>query len=175
MGRVGYAGTLAERMARKCVVDEATGCWNWHGAKDTKGYGQLRVDGRGRLATHIALELVGKPRPADRPCALHRCDNPGCVNPDHLWWGTLKENTGDAKAKGRLNLSGLEIGHKLASARKEPLPVVTCTGCSVSFTTSKFRFQNNKTHFCDAACCRAWQSKRFKGTRRSDFLRGVAA
>lgn len=171
----GYRGTLAERMARKSTVDESTGCWNWHGAMDTKGYGQIRVDRRCRLATHIALELVGKPRPHDKPCALHRCDNPGCVNPDHLWWGTHKENIQDAKAKGRMNIAGLELGHRLAAERKVPLPVVACTGCGERFTTSKFRFENNKTHFCSLSCSRSWQSKHFKGTPRSDFLKEIAA
>ena len=165
----GYRGTVAERMARKYTSDAATGCWNWHGSKDTKGYGQIRIDGKARIATHIALELAGHPRIPEKPCALHRCDNPACVNPDHLWWGTMRENTRDSMAKGRADHSGLKLGHELAQARKQPLPVVMCENCGASFTTSKYRASVNLRHFCRAACSRSWQSNRFTGAKRADF------
>lgn len=73
-------------------------CWLWRAAKTSKKYGRFN----GRVATHTALELVGKPRPAGM-MALHSCDNPPCVNPAHLRWGTAMDNVNDCKERGRIN------------------------------------------------------------------------
>jgi hypothetical protein len=78
-----------------------SGCWLWLGSVHRFGYGQLRVDGKLRQATHLALEIAGKPRPAGA-FALHSCDNPYCCNPDHLSWGTQSENMQGAARRGRV-------------------------------------------------------------------------
>ena len=161
----GYRGTVAERMERKRTVDHATGCWIWHGAKDGKGYGQIRIDGKNRIATHVALELAGHPRTDERPCALHKCDNPACVNPDHLWWGTFRENTRDMMAKGRQNIDGFKIGHELSRASKQR-PMVECANCGTVFETSKAQAQKNRRNFCSRSCCWGWQSAHFTGAPR---------
>jgi hypothetical protein len=82
-------------------------CWIWRGARTAHGYGQIGAGGtyRGRpiraLATHVALAIDGRPRPSEAHVAMHRCDNPHCVNPRHLQWGTHRENMEDMRAKGR--------------------------------------------------------------------------
>ncbi len=75
-------------------------CWNWTGKPDQDGYGLLWVQGASVRATHISLELHGKPRPPGAH-ALHSCDNPACVNPEHLRWGTNAENVQDKLQRGR--------------------------------------------------------------------------
>lgn len=75
---------------------DANGCWTWTGPRNGNGYGTF---GPGR-AHRVAWELVNGPIP-DGLCVLHRCDNPPCVRPDHLWVGTRSENTQDMLQKGR--------------------------------------------------------------------------
>lgn len=76
-------------------------CWPWTGGKSRYGYGHM---GHGRdmqLASHrVAWAVTHGPIP-DGLCVLHRCDNPPCCNPAHLFLGTKKENTHDMVGKGR--------------------------------------------------------------------------
>jgi hypothetical protein len=100
-----HFGTVADRFNRKWIGEPNSGCWLWLGSVSRKGYGQIRVPLPGggnqlRIATHVALELHGGLVPAGM-CVLHRCDTPACVNPDHLFVGTFKDNTQDMISKGR--------------------------------------------------------------------------
>jgi integrase len=79
-------------------------CWIWRGSRDDKGYGQIREGGRGSplLKAHrVSLMLVGRTAP-DGMLVLHACDTPSCVRPEHLFHGSAKDNTEDARSKGRL-------------------------------------------------------------------------
>jgi hypothetical protein len=78
-------------------------CWNWLNYKNPKGYGYWRLDARKVIhVTHYALITSGKERPAHPyGCALHSCDNPSCVNPAHLRWGSKTENNKERDEKGR--------------------------------------------------------------------------
>lgn len=78
----------------------ANDCWPWRGMRGNCGYGRI-YEGRKEIkATHIALFADGRPR-VGRLLACHSCDNPECVNPAHLWWGTAADNVRDMIAKGR--------------------------------------------------------------------------
>jgi hypothetical protein len=77
------------------------GCWEWMGLLDGYGYG-LIDHGCKRYRAHVlALEYDGRPKPAGM-VAMHKCDNPKCVRPDHLEWGTPKQNVNDAAKKDRI-------------------------------------------------------------------------
>jgi len=80
-------------------ITKAT-CWEWTGALNEKGYGLVGVDGRTPKAHRVAWELTHGPIPDDA-CVLHRCDNPACCNPDHLFLGSRADNNADMLAKGR--------------------------------------------------------------------------
>lgn len=89
------------------IVRPALGhCWVWTGGKvsKTKPYGKMThwENGKNRHQTahRFSYELRSGPIP-DKMCVLHRCDNPPCVNPDHLFLGTAKDNTRDKLLKER--------------------------------------------------------------------------
>lgn len=77
-------------------------CWPWLASADQRGYGVFYCDGKRQRATRVSWAIEnGKPFPTDLD-ACHTCDNPGCVNPAHIWPGTPSENAKDALRKGRL-------------------------------------------------------------------------
>lgn len=91
--------SIEERFWAK--VARSDGCWLWLAAKDGCGYGHFYPESRKLMKAHrMAWELLKGSIP-DCLCVLHHCDNPSCVNPDHLFLGTKKDNTQDAIAKGR--------------------------------------------------------------------------
>lgn len=78
-------------------------CWPWTGATHGNGYGRIRAGRRVRPAHQVAWEIEnGKPFPPGA-YGCHRCDNPICVNPAHIWPGTHSENIQDAVRKGRFS------------------------------------------------------------------------
>jgi len=86
-------------------------CWPWL-AGSNRGYGIITDNNRKRRATQISWEIHnGAPFPTGLD-ACHSCDNPTCVNPAHIWPGTMRDNILDAVKKGRINLRALHsINH----------------------------------------------------------------
>lgn len=80
--------------------DVQTGCIEWIGHRVRGGYGQVNKDGKDAYAHRVAYERQHGEIP-DGLRVLHRCDNPPCCNPDHLFLGTHADNMRDKAAKGR--------------------------------------------------------------------------
>lgn len=92
--------TALERLMSKVRKDGNSGCWDWTASKDTHGYGHLRYQGRIKLAHRMSYELHCGAIPAGMQ-VCHHCDNRICLNPEHLFLGTWRDNMIDKLAKGR--------------------------------------------------------------------------
>jgi HNH endonuclease len=95
---------LAARFWSKVLRTD--GCWPWIAHVHKWGYGQFTyTHGRTRLAHRVAWELTYGPIP-DGLFVCHRCDNPACCRPDHLFLGTAADNMADRDRKGRVAVGG---------------------------------------------------------------------
>lgn len=112
--------TPQERFWKK--VNKTSSCWLWMGKRTPKGYGDFAVRVANKIldfrAHRYAWEMIKGSIPKDK-LVCHKCDNPPCVNPDHLYLGTQSENIKESVGKGR---------HSTCHQRGENNPSAIITG-----------------------------------------------
>ena len=94
------ARPLGAILDKNIFPEPMSGCWLWIGDRNEKGYGRIKVNGKTQKVHRIIYQLkYGNISSAILVC--HKCDNPSCVNPDHLFSGSHKDNSDDKIKKGR--------------------------------------------------------------------------
>jgi hypothetical protein len=109
--------TIEERFWDKTTQKDDGSCWEWNGAKTRQGYGKLSIGlSKWALAHRVSFLIHNDYIPVNL-CVLHSCDNPSCVNPNHLFLGTYLDNIDDKMRKGRFkpNLGEKNGSHKLTN------------------------------------------------------------
>lgn len=128
---------LKERLLGKIKID-TNGCWNWTGAL-RGGYGCVSINKKlfaaHRLSYEVYISLI-----TDNLFVCHKCDNPKCINPNHLFLGTHKDNMKDAFDKGRLVIptgNQFKVGNKPKHRSLTDEQVTTIKNDMVVYKNSK--------------------------------------
>lgn len=104
-------------------TDKTKECWIWLGHKDRDGYGNIRIGERKAMRTHrLSFFLATKIDPIGM-FVCHHCDNPSCINPDHLYLGTALENNRDKINRNRENWAKGERVHNAKLTRDQVLSI----------------------------------------------------
>ena len=108
-----------ERFHKKYL--RGNNCWEWQELLDGKGYGILSANHNNFYAHRISAHLAGMD--IDNKAVCHKCDNPKCVNPDHLWAGTLQQNNEDKLNKNR-QAKGKDFGMRKSKLTQEDVDYI---------------------------------------------------
>lgn len=115
----GVARSIEKRFWLKVRRGSANDCWEWQGNRSARGYGRLRSGSSPHgsfLAHRVSWNLHFGPIPFGK-CVCHRCDNPCCVRPNHLFLGSACDNIRDAMRKGRLAHGERNGQHRLTASQ----------------------------------------------------------
>ena len=109
-----------DRFWTKFAIGGPDDCWEWQANRHRQGYGFFGLDGRNQLAHRVSYFLTHGVTLPPSIKVLHKCDNPSCVNPNHLEAGTQADNCRDMIAKGRYVNASKLTAEQVRAIRKDP-------------------------------------------------------
>lgn len=132
-------------------VDKTDGCWFWIGGKNKRGYGRVCYRGVDLLAHRVMLywfkriPSLSKLKSVKSGITLHSCDNPSCVNPDHLCVGTAADNMKGAYERGRVPSKQGERGPLAKLSDRDALDVLLATTVGVARSDLANKYNVNRS------------------------------
>lgn len=130
-------------------------CWEWTGSHDKDGYGQFSYTTGKQRATRIMWVFIYGEIP-DGLFVLHKCDNPKCVRPDHLWLGTNIDNMRDRSQKGRQCRGEKQRNAKLTETQIIDIRRRYAVG-NVSYNVLSAEYHINKTTISQIILRKTWK------------------
>lgn len=136
-----YKEKLKQRMMDK--VEKVNGCWLFRGCLNSWGYGQVRIQGRTLGAHKVMFELENGKIPKGKQ-ANHTCHVCNCINPQHIYVGTQKENVRDMIEAGRSNYA---VGERIGQAKLNGKDIIKIRGLiAAGLATKKGLARTYKVH-----------------------------
>lgn len=156
--------TTERRFIRKVNVGEDDECWPYTGGLTPLGYGQFKLNGKQASAHIIAYFLRHKKLPlhdkdGNELHVCHKCDNPKCCNPSHLFLGTREDNFIDSVKKGRKGASNPKLyAGEVWLIRKLKIPIKGYSRKKYKFTT---RYVAKMFKTCHFVILKIWNSDKY--------------
>lgn len=147
MAKFAVQKTPEERLKQRSTII-AGGCWNWNSLRPDGRANVFYYDGR-YMAAYRASYLINKGPIPDGEQVCHDCDNPACVNPDHLWLGSQLANMGDMISKGRrASFKGSSHGQAKLTEKlaRQIIDEYTNGGTTLKALASKFSVSVSTVH-----------------------------
>lgn len=152
--------SVKEKFEAKYTPEPNSGCWLWIGAIAASGYGTLSIGGRPAYAHRLSWQLYRGPIPSGY-AICHKCDIRTCVNPDHLFPGTLTDNNRDMCRKGRhwsvVNRSSSLKGVEQAGAKLTDEDVLVIRRSGLSYRALGRQFGVSHTLIRHVVSRRNWK------------------
>jgi len=152
---------LPDYFSERVLRHPGRGCWEWQGVLNNKGYGMMYVREWGRRSScHRAAYQFYFGQITDGSWVLHKCDNPRCVRPSHLFLGSPLDNIRDMIAKGRDNRSNNPRGEENGCSKMTTEGVIALREAYIAGASRKemaVRFELSELSISDYVLGRSWR------------------
>lgn len=128
---------MRSRLYDKTLMSDEESCWPWLGARNSRGYGSLRI-GDAIHSAHRVSYIVHKEPIPEGMHVIHACDQPSCVNPNHLSLGTHADNMDDRQKKGRTARGSNNGKSKLTESDVRAIKIMLAEGRLHTYIAERF-------------------------------------